>query len=70
MWGGSRGEFVEDLAHLGGLVFGPLADGRATANGRILFLDLGSAARGDKGTEVRLQAPKRDEISVGLKGKG
>ena len=46
--------FVKDLAHLGGLVLGPLADGRAAADGRVLLLDLSGAPSGDKRSEVRL----------------
>jgi hypothetical protein len=55
-----RRDLVEDGAHLGALVLGPLADGRAAADGGVLFLDLGGAALGEERADVVLQAAEGD----------
>lgn len=60
------GDLVKDFAHLGALIFGPLADGRTTANGIVLLLNLGGTARRDQGTEVVLESAEWDEIAVRL----
>ena len=40
---------IEDFAHFGGLVLGPFEDGRAAADGGVLFFDFGGAAAGYDG---------------------
>ncbi len=59
-------QLVEQLAHLGALVLRPLADRRAAADGRVLFLDLGRASLGDERAEVALETAEGDEVAVGL----
>ena len=54
MRGGLGRDLVEDLAHFGALILGPLADGRAAANFGILFDDLGGASLRDQRAEVML----------------
>lgn len=66
MWCGLWGDLVEDLAHFGGLVFAPFADGGAAADGCVLLLDLGGAAGGDYGADVVLEAAEGDEVAVCL----
>lgn len=45
---------VEDLAHLGGLVFAPFSDWGAPADGGVLDFDFRGASPGDEGAEVGL----------------
>jgi len=59
---------VQELAHLGALVFGPLANRGTTANGGILLLDFGRPALGDQRSKVVLKAAKGNEIAIGLVG--
>lgn len=61
-WGG----LVEDLAHLGGLVFRPFADGGAAAYGGVLGLDFGGAAAREEGPNVGLEAAEGDKVAVCL----
>lgn len=63
---GFGGYLVEDLAHFCGLIFRPFADGGAATDGGVLFFDFRGAAAGDEGTQVRLEASKRDEVGIGL----
>lgn len=49
-----RGELVEELAHLGVLMLRPFPDRRASADVRILFLDLRRPALGYVGPDVVL----------------
>lgn len=63
---GLRGGAIEYFAHLGGLVLGPFAYGRATSYGGILLLDFGRTTAGDQRTKVGLEAAKGNQICVCL----
>lgn len=57
---------IEDLAHLGRLVFGPFANRRTTSDGGVLLLDFGRAATGDERAKVGLHAAKGNEVRISL----
>lgn len=60
------GYLVEDFAHLGVLVLGPLANGGPAADLGVLLLDLRGPALGEKGPDIRLEAAEGDQIAIGL----
>jgi hypothetical protein len=67
--GSGRGRgLVEQLAHLGRLVFGPLPDGRAAANFSILLLDLGGSSSRKQRSNVVLESSEGNQVSVRLWG--
>lgn len=68
VWRRLGGGLVEDLAHLGGLVFAPFADGTAAADGCVLLFDFGGAAGGDEWTEVVLKTAEGDQVRICLRG--
>ena len=61
-----RINFVQHLAHLLTLIFGPFPDRRATSDICVLFLDFGRSSLSDERSDVCLKSPQRNKITVGL----
>jgi hypothetical protein len=61
--GGRRGELIEESGHELALSLGPATNGRATADGGVLLLDLGRTPLSDPGSEISLEG-KRDQVAV------
>ena len=57
---------IENLTHLGRLVFGPFANRGTTSDGGVLLLDFGRAATGDERAKVGLHAAKGNEVRISL----
>lgn len=61
-------DLIQELAHLGALMFGPFANRGSAANRRILLLNFGCPSTRDNRSQVALEAAKGDQVCVRLWG--